>query len=366
MKLKCHRQALLRRVTTPASIAPSKSPRPALADLKLVASPSHAIALASDLELSVTARLDEVIVEETGEVLIPAQTLIHILRSIEADEVVIASDGRHCEIRSSDAFYRLVTQDPAEFPAIEPAVDGGGVVIQRALLEEMMSRTSFAVARDIGRYAIHGIMVEALDEDLRFVATDGRRLAISTRNRLPAAVPRVRAIVPPKAIQELLRGSEGSPTVRMHLEETRVVLSTDHLDISAKTIIGDFPDYEGVVPSDRGALVRVNSEAFQGAVRKVSILAADEMRTVQIRVAEGSLSIAAQTEGRGKANAEIEARLDSGKPFSIEFNPDFLLDFLKSLPPQDVSFEFIGENRPGILRPEIGDDTYVVMPITAS
>ena len=365
MKIVCHREALLSGVSIASSVAPTRSTRPILSGVKISAQKKSTVALATDLEIAVCARLSEVIVEEEGEVLLTAQTLVEILRSIESAEVRIECEGRKCRITSEDAEYELVTDEPTDFPTI-PDAARGGVSIPRAFLEEMFQRSAFAAARDVGRFAINGVLVQVGAGEIRFVATDGRRLALTKRALPDAPSDPVRAIVPVKALQECLRGSEGEETVRVLVDDARIVFSSEAADISAKPIEGEFPEYEAVVPSEFEGKAQVSRDSLYSAIRKASVMSGDEMRAVQIKIENGRIEVRAQVEGRGAAKTGIDAEIEGRGEMTVDFNPDYVAEFLKSLPSQNVTFEYRDDNGAGVFRVEDAEDLYVVMPITTS
>lgn len=365
MKIVCHREALLAGISIAAAVAPSRSTKAILKGILVKATRDGVIALATDLEVAVCSKIDEVIVEREGKVVLAASTLVDILRSIEGREVTIDSDGRYCQIRSEDAEYKLVTDDPDDFPEIQPAPDDG-IPIPRVFIEEMFGRTGFAAARDIGRYAINGVLVELGERRIRFVATDGRRLGVASRDLPDAAFEVRRAIVPAKGLVECLRGSDGCSTVRIIVEPDRVVLASDRASITTKPVEGEFPDYTMVIPQSHTGKVTASRDKLLAAFRKVSVMAGDDMRAVKVVVSAQRITISSQVEGRGEARTEIEADTGGQADLVADYNPDFIVDFLKALPSQPVSFEFTDGNAAAVYRLEDSDDRYVIMPITTS
>ncbi|MBI4879044.1 MAG: DNA polymerase III subunit beta [Planctomycetes bacterium] len=365
MKIVCHRESLLNGVSLAASIAPSRSTREILCSVKLIARKSETLALGTDLDVAVCARLREVTVEQEGDVVAPAHTLVDILRSIESPSVTIGSEGRYCEITAEDAQYRLVTDDPEDFPEI-PVAPEGGVTVPRPFLEELFARTSFAVARDVGRYAINGLLLDVGQGRITMVATDGRRLAVASRDLPDAPAALSRAVVPVKAFQECLRGSEGCATVRLVIDERRIHFAAERADVSAKPVEGEFPDYLAVVPKERLGTARISRDVLLAAVKKASVLSSEELRAVQIRVDKDRMSIHSHVAGRGEARTEFAVVTEGKEDLSVDFNPDFIIDFLKPLPQQEISFEYKDGGGAGLFRHGGQQDFYVVMPITIS
>ncbi|MCC7172630.1 MAG: DNA polymerase III subunit beta [Planctomycetes bacterium] len=366
MKVSCQRDALLHSVSIAASVAPPRSTKPILSGVKIVASKSGIVVLATDLDVSVRAKLSEMIVETPGEVVIPAQTLHEILRSIESDEVRIEVSGRNCEISSDDVDYKIVTDDPDEFPDLAPATNEG-VVVPRNFLEEMFARTAYAAARDVGRYAINGVLVEIGEGRLRFVATDGRRLAMATRPLPDANFPVKKAIVPVKGLQECLKGTEGDTNVRVFVSDDRVVFSSESCEVTTKPVEGEFPDYQAVIPREHKGRVARERDALLGAIRKASVMAGDEMRSIRLQLDKTTLNLSARVEGRGQAKtSNVEAEVEGESSLMVDYNPDFLIDFLKPLKSETVVLEFRDANSAAVLKTGAADEVYVVMPITTN
>ncbi len=365
MKIVCQREDLAHSVAIAAGVAPSRATRPILCGVKISATKKGTTLLATDLEVSAGVRLREAIVQKEGQTVVTAATLLEILRSIESAEVTLQADGRFCHIRAEDAEYKLVTEDPEEFPEVEAAPDAG-VQVPRTFIEELFARTSYAAARDVGRYAINGILVEIGDKRVRFVTTDGRRMAICSRD-LPEADHKVKgAIVPVKGLAEALRASEGAATIRLSVEENRVVLSSDLADVITKPVQGEFPDYQSVIPQEKKGTATIERDVLLAAIRKVSVLRVEEMRSVRFAIKGSTITITSQVEGRGEAKTTITAKVEGLSEYSVDFNPDFLQDHLKPLPSQPVQFEYRDENSAGLFRLAGGSDVYLVMPITTS
>ena len=81
------------------------------------------------------------------------------------------------------------------------------------------------------------------------------------------------------------------------------------------------------------------------AVRQAAIMTDDDSKRVTFRFAKNKLTLEAQgpTTGRSKVSMPIELE---GKPINIGFNPDYLLDMLKVLPPDARADAGAGRRRP--------------------
>ncbi len=129
---------------------------------------------------------------------------------------------------------------------------------------------------------------------------------------------------------------------------------------------GEFPDYLAVMPKEHQGTARVGRDVLLAAVRKAAVLSSEELRAVQVSVNKDRMTIQAQVAGRGEARTEFAVVTEGKDELSIDFNPDFLVDFLKPLPQQEICFEYKDGGGAGVFRHGGQQDFYVVMPITIS
>ena len=110
MKVICDRAALLDAVNLVTSVAPSRSPKPQLTCVRLVASRDADAGLltlsATDTEVSLTIGDANVEVQSPGEALVPADKLRQIVQAEDADATLtIETDGDAAHIRGADAKF---------------------------------------------------------------------------------------------------------------------------------------------------------------------------------------------------------------------------------------------------------------------
>ncbi len=92
MKVNCDREALLAAFQTAAAVAPSRSPKPILQNVKLEVSETSAIVLATDLEVGVRSSVLGIDVQVAGAAVLPVARFGSILR--ESSRRAAAHRGR--------------------------------------------------------------------------------------------------------------------------------------------------------------------------------------------------------------------------------------------------------------------------------
>jgi DNA polymerase-3 subunit beta len=83
---------------------------------------------------------------------------------------------------------------------------------------------------------------------------------------------------------------------------------------------------------------------------------------LRLRFAEGEVTVSAQTQDVGEAKESLPVPF-TGEPLEIGFNPEFLRDGLESVGTDEIALRLISPLRPGLLRSEDEQFSYLIMPI---
>ncbi|MBL8842215.1 MAG: DNA polymerase III subunit beta [Planctomycetes bacterium] len=364
MKLRCDRKELQEIVGVVGGVTASRGTRPILQHILFKTHGPELELLATDLEVSLRCRYTPLLIEEQGTLALPAGMLAGILREAPGETIDLSTDGNVALLRSARGQFRVSGENPADFPEVAVGDAPNFVDLPAPLFRELAERTEFAASRELGRYAIDGILLELDGKTIRMVSTDGRRLALAEATlEQPVAHP-VKEIVPLKGVTHFLRAlGPNAEVVGLHLSKRRALLRCGNTVLSATSRDAEFPDYRGVVPADDvGTTVQLDRDNFFGCVRQVNVMAGDDAPAITLTFSEGSLVLAGKHEGRGDARSEMPVDY-IGPEVKISFNPAFLLDFGKKQLPEKLPFSFRDSTAACVFRPAAGF-AYVVMPMS--
>src|SRR2546421_6905562 len=133
------------------------------------------------------------------------RSLGEIVKELPAAAVALkVTENATVALRCGGATYKLMGLSPDDFPPVVPASPESWVSLEAKTLREMLTQTSFAVSHDETRYALNGVLFTLSSKEMRLVATDGHRLALSVRTLGDMGRP-ITGIVPRKAITEIMR-----------------------------------------------------------------------------------------------------------------------------------------------------------------
>ncbi len=366
MKVDFNRSALSEALGLVGGVVPSRTPKPILRCVQITAEDKEVRICATDLEVGVSCVVAEVQVREPGEVIVPADRLIAIVRE-SADDVLVleASDGT-CEVKGADSHFTVYGHEPGQYPTV-PAFDGkADLELGLNLLQAGIERVLFATARESSRYAINGVLWQIKDKKLVLVATDGRRLA-RCRVKLASAPEKGKGpddiIVPAKTMGLLEKiGSDEKDKVAIRFLDNQVLLHSGGVVISSNLVEGNFPKYEDIIPTDYDKKIKLSRDATLSAVRRSSLLTSEESRGIKLAIAKNKIVFSGRAPEAGDAEVEMAVEY-SGEPIEIGFNPNYLVDVLRILQESEIDMELGQSDRPGVIKSG-SDFLCVLMPIS--
>jgi DNA polymerase-3 subunit beta len=368
MKFRIDREELLRGLGRIQAIVERRGTLPILANALIQARSAGLTLAATDLEVGVVAQLPAEI-EAEGELTLGAKKLFEIVREFEDSEVVIESEeGSRTRVECGPARFSLLAIPAEEYPTI-PGPEGVAFAeLDAPLLASMIDSTLYAVSTDETRYNLNGVYMELVDgKRLRFVATDGHRLAMVDRS-LARPVPFLKKgiIVPRKGMSELRKlCDEAEGSIEIGLGDGFLLMRRPGLRLSTRLIDGEFPNYRQVVPKDQRVRLVLDRERFSHSVRRVSLVAHERSRQIRVTLENGALELHASNPDLGEAREKLEIDYQ-GDRFQIAFNARYLADVLAATTSKEVVLELLEEVAPARILPADDPDwVAVIMPMRA-
>ena len=370
MKIVCDRTALADAVSLVSGVVAARSPSPVLQCLRLTAGHGQLRLSATDLEIGVAQSIDEVDVQQEGEVLVPADKLSQIVKASDDPTLTLEADGDRLRIRGLGSNWSLHGFPVSEAPEVEDFDESitADYEVPAVILRKQIQRTLFAAANEQSRYAINGVLFERSGQTLRCVATDGRRLALSSCACEKTTDKDGNTIIPSKALQLLgkLLDARAQGEVRVSIREGRAHFGIGHgsrnATITTTLVEGSFPPWSDVVPKDNDIHITMDTSSLAGAVRRAALLTSQESRGVKLTFSAGSLVITSRAPDTGEAEIRVDCNYD-GDDLAIGFNPGYLTDALKIIDSPEITLSLKGPQKPGVLKAD-GEFIYVVMPVS--
>jgi DNA polymerase-3 subunit beta len=318
--------------------------------------------IATDLEVGVEYEISAE-VSDKGGITLPAKKLSDIVRELPDAPVTITTEDNTAKVECEKTVFTLSGMPKEDFPSLPAFPKSGAFELPQKIWKTIVRKTSFAVSTEEMRYALNGLYFWAQDNELRMVATDGRRLSFIKNSLEEKIKEKVGVIIPIKAIQELqsILGEEGNITIAS--TGTQIFFKTEQSMVTSRLIEGQFPSYEQVIPKFCEKKVGLKTARFLQSIRRVSVLASEKTNQIKLTIQRQNIQVSANTPEIGEAKDEFDAVYD-GEEVQVAFNGKYLIDILKNIDSEEVSLELNQPLTPGVIKPA-GDDNYinVIMPI---
>lgn len=366
MKIVCQRSTLTAAFQTVSGVVPTRTPKAILQNVKLVATKGQAVLVGTDQEVGIRYRILEADVQSTGEILLPTNRVLAILREMQGDTVGVESTDNGIWIRGDRAEYKLGAENPAEFPDVAEFGEQPSYTIPARLLKQMIRRTLFATDTESTRYALGGVLVELKGESVTLAATDTRRLAVA-RGQCASdggAVENPAPVVPSKAMSLIERSlTDENESVSIAIRQNDVLVKTSHATIYSRLVEGRFPRYQDVIPAQSQVTLDLTVGPFYSAVRQAQIVTSEESRGVDFQFNAGLLTLCSRAAEIGESKVELPISYE-GSELIITFDPRYIADFLRVLEPeQSIKLELTDSESAAVFRTEDGY-TYIAMPLS--
>ncbi len=374
MKFKINRDHFANGLAQVLNVVGSKATMPILSNVLIEAEKDRISLTTTNLDLGIRCRI-KADVKETGAVTMPVKRLAGIVRELPNIDVSLDTSPNHqVKLASGGSTFRIMGIDREEFPPLPDAGAEKTVSLEQAELGDMLRSVAYAQSTDETRYILNGVYFSFRDGKLALVATDGRRLAVVSKE---LAVPETSAgaiILPAKSVTELARMLDKGEKVKINFNERRCTFQiatdkdtsglVDSVHLFSKVVEGNYPNYQQVVPKETHQRIKLERELFLQCVHRAALVCSEKSNSVKVKLTSNLLEITAQSPDFGEAHESMAIGY-SGPDLQVAFNPGFLMDPLRALTKDDVFLELKDEVSPGVFKTH-ENFICVIMPVRLS
>jgi len=210
---------------------------------------------------------------------------------------------------------------------------------------------------------LNGIYWELQGGYLRLVAADGFRLALA-EEKIESDVED-RFLLTLKSMKDLQSSIKTalSDDLRIIYDGAKVGFYFDGIEMIARVVDAEFPDYRKVLPKAFKTRVVANTTVLSDAIRRASIAARLGSESVKIELKGESIKLIAKSPEHGESTEELDVKKE-GDDILIAFNPRFLADSIKKIDTEEVELNFVDSNSPLQMNPvDVEGYLYIIMPI---
>lgn len=358
MNVTINTQLLGKKLKLIEKIVAQKSILPIMSNALLRTSGNELHLATTNTEVSITTSCDA-LVNTQGVITVPVKPLLDIVGQIQDEQTHLTLEKHHVRIAAGAFKMRLQTLPADDFPTL-PKLPEGGTLIPGDLFRTMIGKIRSAISDADKRYFMNGALFSLTDNAIALIATDGKRLALSTAQRSTPG-PTLQIVIPTKTL-DVLTSDEGHEDLLFAQGDRQMFFVSDDCVLSARMVDGNFPNYQKVIPRENVNTITMPRIALLAALRRVS-LAAGDTHAMNLTIEPSALSLSSSNAQVGDAVEHIPVTYD-GPAFKLAMDWHFIQDFLTVAVNQNVTLA-IKDINTALLWTDGNDFLNVIMPMRA-
>lgn len=365
MDLKVTQENLSKALQNVARVASGRSTLPILSHVLLKTVNNRLSISATNLDIGITQYVGSKITSE-GSVTVPGRLTQDFVSNLPSGTVISLKQEDHkLHINAGNYKSTINGSSVDEFPVM-PIIKGGRKIeLPASFIKQALQQVIFAASGDETRPVLTGVNVYCDEKNMFLAATDSYRLAekkIELKENLSALIL---PIIPANAFQELLRLiTDYEKTISMTIDNSQVLFTVGDIELIARLIDGNYPDYQNLIPSKFVVKALVDKQELL-SISKISSLFSRENAnsiTLDVKESDQSLSVQSIASQVGENTSTTKGKVTGSG--AITLNSRYLIDGIQAIEGKSVEVCFNGKLEPLVLRdPAHKDYIHLVMPL---
>jgi DNA polymerase-3 subunit beta len=203
------------------------------------------------------------------------------------------------------------------------------------------------------KYELNGALIDIVDGEIKFVATDTRRLAVATLQKNVEFD--ISLIIPKKAIGEIQKLFFDD--MNIFYDENILLIKSENFTFFTKLINGKYPDYQRIIPKEQKVEITLDREKMVDHLKQVSTISYE----MKITFSNDAITFESLNEDNIEANTQLDFNSNLTEPISIAVNSKYILDFLAQIQKNEFKLRYNDSTLPFML--ESDGFITVIMPI---
>ncbi|WP_321206721.1 DNA polymerase III subunit beta [Tolypothrix tenuis] len=331
----------------------------------------------TDLALTIQASFEAQVLLK-GEITVPVEMLFDIVKHCPNANINLNSQTqiiqlndedkqtKICSLGLSDADgkYEIRGISAEEFPPIY-TIDATPIPLPATVFKDGLKGAIYAISTDENKYILTGVHIQLAQEKLKFIATDGHRVAITELSILGIArKPRkqleseeiIQFTLPGRVLKELVRNLDESVefiNLWYDSQTNRLGFAWQDIILKCQYLEGAYPDCEQLLARfsfDREVILE---KAFLvKALERLAVLTDKKEKGIYLQF-DGTLQQLRLSIERefGKGDQVIAAHLPSEMSLNIQFNLKYLVEAAKAIPSTAIKIHLQQSDHPVMLVP---------------
>ncbi len=360
MKIICNKKSLINSINNVLKAISSKTTLPILKCI-LINATDELTLLGNDGSQAIQSKNTETNIIEQGSICVDAKLFSEIVKKAPEEEIIIETKENIVHIKSGNAKFKVTGLETEEYPDLPEIEKEKCITINSEEFSDLINKTSFAVAIDEVKPVFTGELIEIENNTINMVALDGYRVAhgkVSVNFN-----DSVKIVVPSKTLNDISKIVNGlNEDINIYLKDNNILVECSEAIILSRLIEGEFIDYKKIFSNECTTKIFIDVNSLYSSLDRVMTLMKEGSLTpVKFQIKDTYMNIEAHTES-GEIIDQVDIEMD-GNEMEISFNPKYIIDILKVVEEDKISFEFTTNLSPCIVKDDLNKFRYLALPL---
>ncbi|MEW5692994.1 MAG: DNA polymerase III subunit beta [Candidatus Hydrogenedentota bacterium] len=364
MRFKVHKNVLLENVQITSGVIPVRHTVYLVSFMLIEADSSLGkITLSgTDLETSITNSF-QCEVTESGSLTVPGKKFNELLRELPDESIEIYTEENNMIIKCKKDHIILKGQPRDDFPVLPKVKKDNVIMLDQNVFRDLIRKINYAAPIDDSRQCLNGGYLHIVGKELKFVATDGHRLALAKTEIEIGIKDETGIIIPVKTLSELLRIIKGEAEVVISFSSNQISFEMDSIILISRLIEEKYPNYAQVIPQKQDHIAVVDRAELLAETRRIALLVSERGYSVKYKFENRMLFLYSTSPDIGEGTAELAIEYE-GEEVQIVLNALYMLDVVKNIETESIEIHFSNKLSPVVIKP-VGKDDYLclIMPM---
>ncbi len=332
------RDELLTPLMQIVNVIEKKQTMPILSNVLIQLDNGNLTLTGTDLEIQIVSHIPNPC-EDSFAITASGKKLMDICKSFTSNvDIKFKLDQDHLKIHSGRSRFTLVTLSADDYPNFAEDQLSMEVYLSSSSLKKGLEKTAFCMGHQDVRYYLNGLLLNIFNQSVKFIASDGHRMALYDDTLDMSCEQDYRLLIPRKGVTELTRILDDSDDeVRFEFSDNNIKVHFRNTIFSAKLINAKYPIFNKIFVQDFNSQIVFEKSMLKEILSRIAILANEKSRGVTLAISESKMTISTHNPEQEEADEDLQIEY-SGEPISLAFNVNYLIEAISNIESEQVIF----------------------------
>ncbi len=368
MKFRIKREELLNAISIVESALPTKTVIDSLKGIKIEVTTDAISFMASKQDLAICYTVDNKELFETyeeGNSILPGTYLTTIIKKTEDEFFNFEKKEKKTIVTTTNSKADIVEYDQSSYPKINFQKNNcTKIILDKEKFYKTYNQTKFSVSHSNVKPILTGINYKFDNNNLEVSSTDARRLSIvktAVNSEVETSFTIYRGLL--NSIIKIVDFSK-KKDIELFCNDNQIIIESNNIILKARLLEGTYPNIIKLIPTKSIYSFEIESKNILNVLEKILLLSERDNGNVTIDIHESKILVKSYFKEIGAFEEYCIIENLKGTPFSISFDPKFMIDAIHSIEKEKVEIQLVDEISPFLIKSlDDNNNLQIISPI---